>query len=118
MDPAPKRKRGRPRRTQRMVKFSVFVAEADYSDLRTIAKQSERPLTFITSRLIAEGVERWRHVRGSDLFPIPEPASIRPEDDPIDVAAPTETADELIRAAAADLENKSSARPQDTGESR
>ena len=37
-------------------------------------------------------------------------------DDPIDVAAPTESADELIRAAAAELENKPMARPPDTGE--
>lgn len=116
MGQAPKRKRGRPSRTQKMVKFSVFVAEADYTDLRTMAKQSERPLTFITSRLISEGVEQWRHVRGSDLFPIPKPASTLPEDDPIDVAAPTESADELIRAAAAELENKPMARPPDTGE--
>lgn len=116
MKSEPTRKRGRPRRPFKTVKFSVFVSEADYQDLRAMAKQAERPLTYITSRFISEGVERWRHVRGSDLFPMPEPASTQPENDPIDVAAPTEGADELIRAAAAELENKSSARLHNTGE--
>jgi hypothetical protein len=83
-----------------MVKFSVFVAEADYRDLRKMAKQAERPMTFMTSRLISEGVERWRHVRGSDLFPMPEP----PLTGPVVLAdAPTDSGaiQEAVRAALA-----------------
>src|SRR5580692_1357828 len=96
----PKPKRGRPRRIQRMVKFSVFVPVGDYEDLRTMAKQDERPMTFVTSRLISEGVDRWRRKRGSSLFPLPVP----PPSGPVVLAdAPTDSGaiQEAVRAALA-----------------
>jgi|SRR5580700_4026931 hypothetical protein len=101
----PKAKRGRPRRTQKMVKFSVFVAEADYRDLRVMGKQTERPMTFITARLIAEGVDRWRRERGSSLFPLPVP----PPSGPVVLAdAPTDSGaiQEAVRAALAAQETQ------------
>jgi len=63
-----------------------------------MAKQAERPMTFITSRLISEGVERWRDVRGSDLFPIPEPQAVGPV---VLADAPTDSGaiQEAVRAA-------------------
>jgi hypothetical protein len=105
MESEPKAQRGRPRRIQHMVKFSVFVPVGDYEDLRTMAKQDERPMTFVTSRLISEGVDRWRRARGSSLFPIPQP----PPTGPVVLAdAPTDSGaiQEAVRAALAAQETQ------------
>jgi hypothetical protein len=94
MDTTPKR--GRPPRIQKMVKFSVFVTERDYWDLKARAREEDRPVTFITTRAISRDVDEWRRMRAASLFPAPAAAA---PDAPAILVDPTETAIELMQAA-------------------
>ncbi len=83
-----------------MVKFSVFVTERDYWDLKTRAREEDRPVTYITTRAISRDVDAWRQMRAASLFPsspLPAPPNVL-VDTPVTPAAIREAVREALEA--------------------
>jgi hypothetical protein len=114
METTPKRKRGRPPRTDGGgVRFTSVLPKPVADLILDMAKESDRSPHYWTVRILTEAAEVYGRKRKAKADAVQEQfkryaqrAATQPEDDPIDVIAPTESADELIQAAAAELEGK------------
>jgi hypothetical protein len=94
------------------MRFTTVLPKPTADLILAMAKESDRTPHYWTVKILTEAAEAYGRKRKARADAVAEQfkrhaqrGTLLPEDDPIDVTAPTETADELIRAAAADLES-------------
>jgi hypothetical protein len=111
MEQLPKRRVGRPnRKGPPPTRVTVFVPADIANDLIALARETDRSISYWGTRFIQDAIRGYRRDRAIELkrqvAANPRPAPIIAPERPVLVVAPTETADELIKAAALELENK------------
>lgn len=95
------------------MRFTTVLPKPIGELILAMAKESARTPHFWTVRILTEAAEAYGRKRKAKADAVQEQfkryaqrAAMQPEDAPIDVEAPTESADELIQAAAAELESQ------------
>jgi hypothetical protein len=111
MEPKPKRRVGRPsRKGPAPTRVTVFVPADIANDLAALARETDRSVSYWGTRFIQDAIRVYRRDRAVELrrqaAAIPKRVPVVVQDAPVLIAEPTESADELIKAAAADLESK------------
>jgi hypothetical protein len=93
------------------VRFTSVLPKRIADLILAMAKESDRSPHYWTVKILTEAAEAYGRKRKAKADAVAEqfkryarPAAMEPEDNPIDVVEPSESADELIQAAAADLE--------------